>query len=244
MFVQADRGHIFVAISLDEAEHIRGIMHHRMQGRGNATPSPRAPFRVPKQVRRRFRASARLPSRAIPIDILIAATRTRRRGGRSPAGRQDGWCAQQRRRTLQRTQGRTPARAGSAGFSGCDRAGVVPGSDCCVALRFMLPSSAGATSIMLDESFGFKAAPSLQQRSSDLTYKFIDSESYFLEGDVTVLVRSLQPNPEADRIAFFNEARRCRARACLRLGGVLVLSACACSRAGARVCLRPQPLSS
>jgi hypothetical protein len=47
VFVQADRGHIFVAISLDEAEHIRGIMHHRMQGRGNATPSPRAPFRVP-----------------------------------------------------------------------------------------------------------------------------------------------------------------------------------------------------
>ena len=105
----------------------------------------------------------------------------------------------------------------------------------------MLPSSAGATSIMLDESFGFKAAPSLQQRSSDLTYKFIDSESYFLEGDVTVLVRSLQPNPEADRIAFFNEARRCRRRCRARACAAGLPVICMRVLSPGRACLRSQP---
>ena len=81
---------------------------------------------------------------------------------------------------------------------------LVPGKDTIVALR------TGRT--MLDASTGYAPAQSYQDSTSQVCYRFIDSEINYMPKEINLLLRALQNNDCDTRASFFNEVRSNRRR--------------------------------
>ena len=80
----------------------------------------------------------------------------------------------------------------------------IPGTDTIVALR------AGRT--MIDASTGYQSAQTYQDSTSQVCFRFIDSEVNYVPKDLNLLLRGLQNNSCGARSAFFNEVRSNRRR--------------------------------
>lgn len=69
-----------------------------------------------------------------------------------------------------------------------------------------------AGSLTIDSSKGYTKPSAYQANTVRQAYRFMDTEFFFEDWEISVIVRALQATPMADRLLWFEEVRECRRR--------------------------------